>query len=91
MAAVGPLRAGRWSWSQTLTPAAALDVGLVDAVVPAERTEAVALDIAQTATRGTPLPYGRPTGAAAARTIAGLRRESGKASSRRSPAERRWR
>ncbi len=79
MAAVGPLRARAMVLgAQTLTPAAALDVGLVDAVVPAERTEAVALDIAQTATAWNPAAVRAAKRALQPPGLSrGLRRESG--------------
>ncbi len=55
MAAVGPLRARAMVLgAQTLDPAEALRVGLVDAVVPSERVEAVATSIATTASAWNP-------------------------------------
>ncbi|MFN8125655.1 MAG: enoyl-CoA hydratase/isomerase family protein [Candidatus Nanopelagicales bacterium] len=79
MAAVGPARARALVLSaQTVPPAEALRIGLVDVVVPGDRTLAVALEIAETAAAWNPAAV-----AAAKRALqppglaAGLRREAG--------------
>ncbi len=79
MAAVGPARARAMVLgAQTVDPHEALRIGLVDAVVPADRTLDVAMDIAVTATAWNPAAV-----RAAKRALQppgltrGLRRESG--------------
>lgn len=79
MAAVGPARARAMVLAaQTVEPLEALQMGLVDAVVPPDRTFQVAVDIAETTTAWNPAAVRaakralQPPGLAA-----GLRREAG--------------